>query len=179
MRNRDGQKEAWTRALKGLMLPQAPWTVEHLLRAYVEQVRGRNLLLSRDTSVVSVNGPSGMWFPTPKTDLVWAHPAAEGVQLDHVLGHELGHMVNGDEPDPRELRDVVRMLMGTYSPGMSGLWDSALAGAGVRCRAGETTGDDCERKAENFGYFVERWIDKNAPKNVTAFEANMRNSLDL
>lgn len=169
----DVQQEKWDRALSGLVLPASPWTVEHLLRAYVEQVRGRKLILSRDPSVVSPDGPSGMWFPGEDTDLVWAHPAATGVQLEHVWGHELGHMVNGDQPDKLDLKDVVRLLMGTCS-NTPGLWQTM----GAMCRTDGTSTEDRERQAEDFGYYAARWAFKRGPRSATLLESNMRESLD-
>lgn len=177
MRNRHGLKGTWNEALSRLVLPTSPWTAEGLLRAYVEQVRSHKLILSRDPVVASPNGPSGMWFPTPDTDLVWAHPAISGIQYDHVLGHELGHMVNGDEPDRLNLTSVVRLLMGACT-NTSGLLDDVLASHGVRCRADGTSNEDRERKAEDFGYFAERWMAKMSPRHVTTLEANLRESLD-
>lgn len=168
------QQDVWSQALTGLVLPTSPWTVESLLRAYVEQVRGRKLLLSRDSGMVSPNGPSGMWIPLGEdTDLVWAHPAATGVQVEHVWGHELGHMVNGDQPDKLDLKDVVRLLMGacTNTPG---LWKSMSA----MCRADDTSADARERRAEDFGYYAARWVTERGPRAATLLESNMRESLD-
>lgn len=167
------QQNAWNEALSGLVLPTSPWTVENLLRAYVEQVRGRKLILSRDPSVVSPDGPSGMWFPAEDTDLVWAHPAATGVQLEHVWGHELGHMVNGDQPDKLDLKDVVRLLMGACNH-TSGLWQTM----GAMCRTDGTSTEERERKAEDFGYYAARWAAKKGPRAATLLESNMRESLD-
>lgn len=177
MRNRSGLKGAWEQALVELALPTSRWSVEDLLRAYVEQVRGRKLILSRDHAVASPNGPSGMWFPTQDADLVWAHPAVTGVQYDHVLGHELGHMVNGDQPDRLDLASALRLLREVCS-GTSGLMASVLAQAGVKCRADGTSNEDRERKAEDFGYYVERWVSQHSPRDTTLLEANMRASLD-
>lgn len=178
MRNRRGLKGTWDQALTRLVLPASPWTAEDLLRAYVEQVRGRKLILSRDPVVASPNGPSGMWFPTPDTDLVWAHPAISGIPYNHVLGHELGHMVNGDEPDRLNLTSIVRLLMGACTS-TSGLLADALSSAGVLCRADGTSSEDRERKAEKFGYFAEGWLAQNAPRKATLLEANVRESLAL
>jgi hypothetical protein len=177
--NRGGPKESWNKALSQLVLPSSPWTVEDVLRAWVVQVRGRKLILSRDPNIASPDGPSGMWFPAEDSDLVWAHPAARGIQLSQILGHELGHMVNGDEPDKLDLKDVVRLLMGACSHTSSGLWNSALASTGISCRTDGTSSEDREREAENFGYFAERWVAKKGPREATLFEANMRESLDL
>lgn len=177
MRNRHGLKETWIHALSNLALPTSPWTAEDLLRAYVEQVRGRKLTLSRDPRMISSSGPSGMWMPFPDTDWVWAHPNIPPVQYHHVLGHELGHMVNGDEPQPLDLDVLVRLLREACS-GSSGLLASALAAAGVKCRADGTSGDDRERKAEDFGYFAETWLSRNSPRGLTLLEHNMRASLD-
>jgi len=177
MRNRSGLKGTWEEALSGLALPASHWTVEDLLRAYVEQVRGRKLILSRDQQVASPTGPSGMWFPGPDADLVWAHPSATGVQYDHVLGHELGHMINGDEPDKLDLASAVRLLL-SASGSASGLMQAALVSAGVRCRTDGTSSEERERKAENFSYYVEQWVTRNRPRGATLLEANMRASLD-
>ena len=167
------QQSTWDQALSGLVLPTSPWTVKDVLRAYVEQVRGRKLILSRDPSVASPDGPSGMWFPGEDTDLVWAHPAAVGVQLDQVWGHELGHMVNGDQPDKLDFKDLVRLLMGAcnHTPG---LWQ----GMGAMCRTGETGTEERERQAEDFGYYAARWGAKRGPRAATLLESNMRESLD-
>lgn len=176
MRNRDGLKGSWGQALKGLALPTTSWTVEDLLRAYVEQARGRRLILSRDPMLASPNGPSGMWMPTRDTDFVWAHPTIPRVQYDHVLAHEWGHMVNGDEPEPLDLSVLVRLLREACS-GSSGLLASALAAAGVKCRADGTSGEDRERRAEDFGYFAATWMVRNGPRGETLLENNMRESL--
>jgi hypothetical protein len=162
-----------------LVLPKSPWTVEVLLNAYVTQVRGRRLILSRDPDVVSPEGPSGMWFPTSEIDLVWAHPAAEGVQLDHILGHELGHMVNDDQPDQLDLTSAVRLLMGACNFTSPGLWRSALAAAGVQCRADGTSTDARERKAEAFGYYAESYIARMGPRRAPLMVTNLRESLDI
>jgi hypothetical protein len=177
MRNRSGLKGAWGQALSGLALPTSSWTVEDLLRAYVEQVRGRRLVLSREPKMASPHGPSGMWMPTPDADLVWVHPAVPPVQYHHVLGHELGHMVNGDEPDRLDLTALMTLLRQVCS-GAPGLLTSALTAAGIRCRTDGTGGEDRERKAEDFGYFAETWMVKNGPRGATLLEHNMRASLD-
>lgn len=177
MRNRDGRKGSWSQALGGLALPASSWTVEDLMRAYVEQVRGRKLILSREPMMASSNGPSGMWMPTGETDFVWAHPTIPTVQYHHVLGHELGHMVNGDEPDRLDLNVLVRLLREACS-GSSGLLTSALSAAGVKCRADGTSSEDRERRAEDFGYFAETWTARHSPRGETLFENNMRASLD-
>ena len=177
MRNRRGRKGTWTQELSRLALPASPWTTEDLLRAYVEQVRGRKLILSRDPKMAFPGGPSGMWMPTPESDFIWAHPTVPSVQYQHVLGHELGHMVNGDEPDRLDLDALVRLLREVCS-GSTGLLASALASAGVKCRTDGTGLDDRERTAEQFGYFAETWMTKNGPRGVTLLENNMRASLE-
>lgn len=147
------------------------------MRAYVEQVRGRRLILSRDPLMASPHGPSGVWMPTPDADFIWAHPTIPRVQYHHVLGHELGHMINGDEPDRLDLKVLVRLLREACR-GSAGLLTDALAAAGVKCRADGTSGDDRERKAEDFGYFAETWMGRNGPRGATLLENNMRASLD-
>ncbi|MFE0490232.1 hypothetical protein [Streptomyces griseoaurantiacus] len=167
---RGGLTNKWAAVLEELVLPASPWTTETLLRAYVRQMRGAKLVLSRDANVVYPGGPSGMWIPGDGVDLVWAHPAAHGVQYAHILGHELGHMVNGDQPDPVGLLDTMRLLQGMCSHISPELMEAAM------CR---TDGADArERAAEDFGYFAETWAAKEGPKGATLLVANMRESLN-
>ncbi|MGA5598390.1 hypothetical protein ACPCSE_29570 [Streptomyces cellulosae] len=171
-----GRRTVWDRALSDLVLPNTPWTAENLLRAYVEQVRGRQLIISRDSGMAYPGGPSGMWLSGRHADLVWAHPAATGVQLEQVYGHELGHMVNGDEAKPLDLTEMMRLLMNACSH-TSGLWQSLMNNRAAVCRAGDTSTEERERQAEAFGYYAARWAVKNGPQDESLLVKNMRDSL--
>ncbi|MEU6362299.1 hypothetical protein [Streptomyces albidoflavus] len=136
--------------LRDLALPSDDRTAETLLTEYVRQVRGKQLVLSRDPLAATPGGPSGMWIPGPDHDLVWVHPAAGDLLRDRVLLHELGHMVNGDEPDPVSLEDVMRLLQGMFQHVSPALLKSAL------CRTNFS--DPRERHAEEFSAFAQGWL---------------------
>jgi hypothetical protein len=169
---RRGRKAEWNEVLKDLVLPlDEPCTPELLLRTYVEQVRGNRLMLSRDALVVTPGGPSGMWIPSEGVDLVWAHPGAEGVLLGRILGHEMGHMVNGDEPDPIDLPQLVKLLQSLCSHTSDELWNFAVA-----CRTNFT--EPRERAAEEFSYFTEDWLGRTRPATSSDIITNMRECLE-
>lgn len=163
-------RSEWNKVLQSLVLPGRPRTPETLLRAYVEQVRGNRLELNRDPVVASPNGPSGMWVTSCGVDLVWVHPGATGVLERRILAHEFGHMVNGDEPDPIELKDYVRLLQSLYSKHASpSLWASSM------CRT--DFDDPLEQRAEEFSYFMEDWLARTRPPG-SGLVGSMRESLD-
>ncbi|THA72560.1 hypothetical protein E6R60_26900 [Streptomyces sp. A0642] len=163
------RKHEWAQALQGLVLPNGDRTPEMLLREYVRQVRGNELVLSRDPLVASPGGPSGAWVTAGDTDLIWVHPAASGVQYGHIIGHEVGHMVNGDEPDPLDLATLFRMLQGICTHTDADLWERSM------CRTDFS--EERERRAEEFGYFAEEWLQR-APDSTPDLLSNMRNSLE-
>ncbi|MGW7100411.1 hypothetical protein [Streptomyces sp. NPDC054838] len=109
-----------------------------------------------------------MWFPSNGVDLVWVHPSATGVQFDQIIGHEMGHMVNGDEPEQLDLRDLVKLLASACKHTSPELWAASM------CRT--HFDEDRERRAEEFSYFTSRWL-KTQPESDRLL-ANMREALD-
>ncbi|MET7363254.1 hypothetical protein ABZS76_33120 [Streptomyces sp. NPDC005562] len=165
-----GRKAEWNKILQDLVLPlDEPRTPELLLREYVRQVRGNRLMLTRDPRVASPGGPSGMWVPSTGVDLVWAHPAAEGVLLWRILGHEMGHMANGDEPDPIDLPQLMKLLQSMCSHTSEELWAASM------CRTNFS--DPRERTAEEFSYFTEDWLLRTRPA-TSDIVTNMRECLE-
>jgi hypothetical protein len=141
-----------------------------LLREYVRQVRGNRLILTRDPEVASPGGPSGMWVTSDGVDLVWAHPGAEGISYGHILTHELGHMVNGDEPDPIDLKDLMKLMQSLCRHTSPKLWAASM------CRTDFT--ELREQRAEDFGYFAEGWLARPRPSSDNLLMTNMRECLE-
>ncbi|MFH8483074.1 hypothetical protein [Streptomyces sp. NPDC018055] len=103
-------------------------------------------------------------------DLVWVHPAAGGVQFGHVIGHELGHMINGDQPDPVDLVTLMRMLQSMCPNVSPELWDRSM---------GRTDfGEEREQRAEEFAYFAEEWLDHSPQGGGSDLLTNLKNSLE-
>lgn len=164
-----GVRSDWNKALQGLVLPDRPRTPELLLREYVRQVRGHRLVLTRDPKAAAPNGPSGMWVSSGNIDLVWIHPAATGVLERRIVSHELGHMVNGDEPDPIDLKDLMRLLQSLCRHTSPALWESSM------CRTDFS--DPREQRAEEFSYFADDWLARTLPPGSGLVD-NIRECLD-
>lgn len=169
-----GIEREWSKALKGLVLPDKPLTPEVALREYVEQVRGNRLVMTRDPLVASPNGPSGMWVTkpgvngAPGVDVVWVHPSASGGHERRIVAHEWGHMVNGDEPDPVDLKGMVRLLQSLCA-------DTPASWTYGMCRTDFS--DPRERRAEDFSYFAEGWLARNT-RPEAGLAASMRECID-
>lgn len=164
------EKSEWHGVLQDLDLPAGPRTPVVLLEQYVKQIRGKSLVLHRDPKVVSPGGPSGMWVTSGTVDLVWVHPGASGVHEDRIVAHELGHMVNGDAPDPLDLVDLMRLLQSTCTETASSpLWEDAM------CRTDFS--DPREQRAEEFSYYTQDWLSRTRPPGDNLI-GNLQESLD-
>lgn len=168
-----GIRSEWNKALRDLVLPDKPRTPELLLGEYVRQVRGNRLVLTRDPKVASPDGPSGMWVTQGDVDLVWIHPGAKGVLERRIIAHELGHMVNGDRPDPLSLTSLMRLCQSMSKHTAPSLWDSAFQGA--VCRTDFS--DPLEQRAEKFSYFAEGWLTRSRTPG-SDLVGNVQESLD-
>lgn len=87
------------------------------IRVLVEQVarrRGRPIDLRPVTTLA--NGPSGFWIATRDTDVICFESGTAGLHQDHIILHELGHMLCGHlrEEPPFEL--VARILLPHLDP---------------------------------------------------------------
>ncbi len=74
-----------------LQLPM-PFT----LAAFVEglaEARGRPLTVVDMPSLSDAGGPSGAWIATDGADYVFVDPAAGALHRDHIVLHELAHIV--------------------------------------------------------------------------------------
>lgn len=74
--------------LKALDLPQ-PFTVD-AFRSSLEAQRHRLILLRPVTSTV---GPWGLWVALPSTDLIFYEEATTSLHQQHIILHELCHLI--------------------------------------------------------------------------------------
>jgi len=64
------------------------------LRSRIEQRRGRPLrILPKPADIVG--GPCGLWLSTDREDVVFVEPATSNLHYQHILLHELGHLLYG------------------------------------------------------------------------------------
>jgi hypothetical protein len=83
------------------------------LRAFADVIsrrRGRSLtLLAKQTSL----GPCGVWLALPDADYVFYEPRTSALHQQHIILHELGHLLHEHEPSERLDDDVLQQLFPT------------------------------------------------------------------
>ncbi|MFD8997575.1 hypothetical protein [Streptomyces abikoensis] len=137
-------------------LPQ-PWDVEELCRA-LGRARGRTLKLhSADLPAL----PFGMWYDDGATDHIIIRSSATGYYRDHIVLHEICHMLAGHGTALQEV------LSG---PGSG-------AGADGRRAKGKSCSDAEEELAETFASLVLRIAGQMRPKGISAVERRAGNLL--
>jgi hypothetical protein len=79
--------------LESVPLPD-PFDVDELA-SVVSALRGRPLtLLPKPSSA----GPCGVWLATPSADYVFYEPQTSALHREHIVLHELGHLLRRHEP---------------------------------------------------------------------------------
>lgn len=160
-RRSKSRQQTWGDQLRELTGNKPVQSIEELLREFVAS-QDHELVLLEDGSYLPHGGPCGLWLhiPQDKIDVVWVDPSLGGLHRDAVLGHELGHMINGDRSshlDPAALLAAAASSFKHLSP-------EFVAGALQR----RVYNNRAERLAETFGTWVTARIDEQhtAPADV-------------
>ncbi|MFI9380445.1 hypothetical protein [Kutzneria sp. NPDC052558] len=124
----------------GLLNVPHPFDVRELARA-VGTTRGRPIEL-RPVRTPG-QGPSGMWIATRDVDFVCYEAETSALHQEHIILHELGHMLCGHPSATASPQDVLQLLMPDLDPTMI---------RKVLCRT--AYGDPEERQAELFAMLV-------------------------
>ncbi|MFS8097845.1 ImmA/IrrE family metallo-endopeptidase [Lentzea alba] len=82
-------------ALRGLTMPE-PFSVQALCDE-VARVRGRKLFLHPFTEPPVDEMPSGLWVATDVADHVFFEQQTSRFHQEHIICHEIGHMLCGHE----------------------------------------------------------------------------------
>ncbi|MER5183281.1 hypothetical protein ABT009_33870 [Streptomyces sp. NPDC002896] len=82
--------------LDGLELPD-PFDVEELL-ARVSQKRGRPIHLHTFPGIAGEELPCGSWIATEQADHIFVEEATSPLHRDHIVLHEISHMLLGHTP---------------------------------------------------------------------------------
>ena len=91
--------------LKSVTIPD-PFEVREFADV-VSRRRGRPLhLLAKQTSL----GPCGVWLSMPTADYVFYEPNTSALHRDHIVLHELGHLLREHEPSESMDEAVLREL---------------------------------------------------------------------
>lgn len=81
------------------------------LLTFVDQVahhRGREIHLVAIRGAVANGSPCGWWCPTRDFDLIFLDEAASQVHRDHIVLHEVGHMLWGHDPALAALSPILK-----------------------------------------------------------------------
>ena len=100
--------------------------------------------------------PSGLWVPLPDEDVIFAESSVSGWYREHVIFHELGHML---WEHVGSVRDVSQWL-GQY--GVTGASGTRVA---MRCSISE---HEQEREAEMVALLIESRITRRSVGGVTS-----------
>jgi hypothetical protein len=100
-------------ALRGLELPR-PFTIESLC-GVVSERRGRPLrLIPKATNA----GPCGLWVAFDDLDCVFYEPGTSELHRDHIITHELGHLLCEHEKGQIEDAGLLQALFPHLSPAL-------------------------------------------------------------
>lgn len=130
-------------------LPQ-PWGIEKLCEA-LEQTRGRPLRL-HPVDLPAL--PSGVWYDDGACDFILYRSSAAGYYRDHIILHEICHMLAGHGVPPEELAGRARSADSAAGPRPDG----------QACNAAE------EELAETFASVVLKIAGQRRPRKVSAVE---------
>lgn len=100
--------------------------------------------------------PSGMWVPLPEEDVIFADSSISDWYRDHVVFHEIGHMLWEHLGSVRDVSD----WLGQY-----GLRDAGTTRVALRC---SITARQQEREAEMIALLIESRITRRAATSPVA-----------
>ena len=95
------------RRLRELPLPD-PFDL-HTFRRQLEGIRGRPLRLR--AVPVPISAPSGVWVPVGTEDFIFVDAACGPAMYEHVVLHELMHIMCGHEPVAAWADEYLRALL--------------------------------------------------------------------
>jgi hypothetical protein len=87
-----GLRRRCERRLRGIRIP-SPFDLETFC-AEVEARRGRPLI-RRPVAGLSASAPCGLWIGTPAADHVFYDPGTSPLHAEHIVLHELAHILSG------------------------------------------------------------------------------------
>lgn len=79
----------------------------------VEAERGRSIILS---PIASRNGPCGLWIAGRDCDFIFYEAETSRLHQDHIILHELSHIICGHQPVPLAETEYLQLLCPSLSP---------------------------------------------------------------
>ncbi len=142
-----------------------PFDLEQFQDHLAEQ-RGRPLLVL-DMPVREPGDPSGLWIGTARADFVFVDPGARPVHREHIVLHELAHMVLDHDQGGAHLSETLSRLMPSLDPAM------------IKTMLGRTQYSETEeQEAELLATLIGRQArGATVPTDVEALRARLRSTL--
>jgi len=95
-----------------------PWNLEVFV-AQLAQRRGRRIYLSPLDPAMGVHTPCGVWIATDDADHIFYEAKTSGLHRDHIVCHELAHMIYQHE-------DIAQPMPDEYAQCLLPLLDPAV-----------------------------------------------------
>ncbi|MCX4751556.1 hypothetical protein OG455_39675 [Kitasatospora sp. NBC_01287] len=82
----------------------------------LEEDRGRQISLVPMALPVRQGSPCGLWVATDDTDYILFQQGTSRAHQEHIVLHEIGHLLLGHNASPTHQDEVARLLMPTLDP---------------------------------------------------------------
>ncbi|MER6316467.1 hypothetical protein ABT237_22235 [Streptomyces sp. NPDC001581] len=103
-------------AVRRLEIP-APYDVNGVCDL-IERRRGRPLSVLPMTIPVYEGSPSGLWVETDESDYILFQEKTSRAHQEHIVAHEIGHMLLNHRSLPSDQDEVARLLMPNLDPSL-------------------------------------------------------------
>jgi hypothetical protein len=84
----------------------------------LEQSRGRAISLVPMALPVRQGSPCGLWVATDDVDYLLFQKETSRAHREHIVSHEIGHLLLGHDASPAHQDEVARLLMPTLDPAL-------------------------------------------------------------
>ncbi len=155
------------------LLPRLPIPEPFDLAQFQERLaaeRGRPLHVW-DMPSREPGDPSGWWIGTAHADFVFVDPDARPVHREHIILHELAHMVLEHDDGHEHLSDSLAALLPSLEPSLI----KTMLG---RTRYSETQEQEAELVATLIGRQARGGLRASVPSEVEALRARLRKTLE-
>ncbi|QMU70617.1 hypothetical protein [Streptacidiphilus sp. P02-A3a] len=95
----------------------APFNVNDLCDR-LEEDRGRAISLVPMSLPVRQGTPCGLWVATAEVDYILFEKDTSRTHQEHIVSHEIGHLLLGHDSSPAHQDEVARLLMPTLDPAL-------------------------------------------------------------
>ncbi|MEU6210824.1 toxin [Streptomyces sp. NPDC047023] len=95
----------------------APYDVNEVCDL-MESRRGRPLSVLPMTMPVYEGSPSGIWIETEESDYILFQEKTSRAHQEHIVAHEIGHMLLNHRSSPADQDEVARLLMPNLDPSL-------------------------------------------------------------